>query len=81
MSDQDNGQVSTPQRPTTNDPGAWKAYWKIQGQRWRTEPEIDAERQRYLAGRHAIVPDTEKGLYPSPRDFLAGKIPACKEPI
>src|SRR6266566_2503616 len=64
MSDQDNGQVSTLQRPTTNDPDAWKAYWKAQGWHWRTEPEIDTERQKYLAERRAIVPDIEQGIYP-----------------
>src|SRR5437660_1455817 len=37
------------QRPANNDTEAWKAYWKEQGQLWRTEPEIDVERQKYLA--------------------------------
>ena len=64
MSDQDNGQVATIQRPTTNDPEAWKVYWEAQGWPWRTEPEIDAERQKYLAERRAIVPDIEQGIYP-----------------
>ncbi len=64
MSDQDNGQVSTLQCPITDDPEAWKAYWEAQGWPWRTEPEIDAERQKYLAERRAIVPDIEKGMYP-----------------
>src|SRR6266566_7021045 len=64
MSGQDNGQISTLQRPTTNDPKAWKTYWKAQGQPWRTEPEIDAERQKYLAERRAITPDMEKGISP-----------------
>src|SRR5947209_6861594 len=64
MSDQDNGQVSTLERPTTNDQEAWKAYWKVQGWHWRTEPEIDAERQKYLAERRAIVPDIKQGIYP-----------------
>ncbi len=64
MSDQDNGQVSTLQRPTTDDPMVWKAYWKAQGWSWRTEPEIDAERQKYLDERRAVVPDIEKGIYP-----------------
>jgi uncharacterized protein YjbI with pentapeptide repeats len=31
---------------------------------WRTEPEIDARRQRYVAERRAIVPDIERGVYP-----------------
>lgn len=64
MSNQDNGQVSTLQRPISDDPETWKSYWKAQGCAWRTEPEINAERQKYLAERRAIVPDIEKGIYP-----------------
>jgi uncharacterized protein YjbI with pentapeptide repeats len=64
MSEQDNGQVATLQRPTSDDPEEWIAYWEQQGQPWRTEPEIDEERQKYLAERRAIVPDTVKGVYP-----------------
>jgi uncharacterized protein YjbI with pentapeptide repeats len=64
MSDQDNGQVSTLQPPTTNDPDVWKTYWEAQGQPWRTEPEIDAARQKYLAERRTIVPNIEQGIYP-----------------
>jgi len=50
--------------PTTNDSEAWKAYWEAQGWPWRTEPEIDAQRQKYLAERRTIMPDFEKGIYP-----------------
>src|SRR2546429_693143 len=57
MSEQDNGKVATLQRPTTDDPNAWKTYWETQAQPWRTEPEIDAERQKYLAERRNIEPD------------------------
>src|SRR2546428_1738646 len=67
MSEQDNGKVTTvatPQRPTTNEPKAWKTYWEAQGQPWRTEPEIDIERQKYLAERRSITPNIEKGIYP-----------------
>jgi len=32
----------------TDDSETWKAYWKEQGQLWRTEPAIDEERQRRL---------------------------------
>lgn len=53
-----------PQRPTGDNPNEWKAYWTTQGMAWRTEPEIDEERQRYLAERRAIQPDIEKGVYP-----------------
>ena len=51
-------------RPTTNEPTAWCAYWQAQNQPWRTEPEIDAERQRYLSERRSITPDIERGVYP-----------------
>src|SRR6476661_4999164 len=59
MSEQEDKQVTTLQRPATDDPKAWKAYWSQRGQLWRTEPEIDVERQKYLAERRAIVPDVE----------------------
>lgn len=64
MSGQDGRQATVIQCPTTNDPEAWKAYWKAQGQFWRTEPEIDAERQAFLTERRSITPDIEQGLYP-----------------
>src|SRR6266487_2366510 len=35
-----------------------------QGQPWRTEPEIDEERQKYLAERRSIKPDIEQGIFP-----------------
>jgi uncharacterized protein YjbI with pentapeptide repeats len=31
---------------------------------WRTEPEIDHERQRFLAGCLATIPDFKQGIYP-----------------
>src|SRR4029078_2441473 len=55
---------TTPARPTTDDTDAWKAYWQAQSMPWRTEPEIPAERQTYLAERCAITPDIEQGIYP-----------------
>ncbi len=42
----------------------WRQYWQARGFSWRTEPEIDANRQRELGERRAIVPDIEKGIYP-----------------
>src|SRR5438132_243837 len=64
MAGQDGRPVTTIQRPFTNDPEAWKAYWKEQGQPWRTEPEIDAARKQFLADRRIIEPDIEKGIFP-----------------
>src|SRR5260221_1877063 len=53
------------QRPTSDDDReGWKAYWTAQGMAWRTEPEIDEERQRFLAERRAITPDIKNGIYP-----------------
>jgi hypothetical protein len=52
------------QRPTDDNREAWRAYWTAQGMPWRWEPEIDQERQQYLAQRRAIKPDIERGLYP-----------------
>ncbi len=42
----------------------WYRYWQAKGFPWRTEPEIDEERQKYLAERRAIIPDIKKGIYP-----------------
>ena len=53
-----------PTRPTTSQKGAWVAYWRESGLPWRTEPEIDVERQAYLRQRLAIQPDLEEGIYP-----------------
>jgi hypothetical protein len=53
-----------PQHPTTVDRDAWRAYWHAQGTPWRTEPELDEQRQRFLAERRAIAPDIEHGIYP-----------------
>jgi uncharacterized protein YjbI with pentapeptide repeats len=51
-------------RPVPDDFDTWPEYWKAQGMPWRTEPEIDEERQRYLAERRAALPDMEQGIYP-----------------
>ena len=51
-------------RPALDDQDAWKAYWATQGQAWRTEPEIDMERQRELSERRVIDPDAKEGIYP-----------------
>lgn len=64
MNEQERIQTFLPVQPTTDDRAAWHAYWQQLGQAWRTEPEVDAERQQYLAERRAIVPDIERGIYP-----------------
>jgi hypothetical protein len=58
-----NKQIHVLQRPANDDQEAWKIYWQAQGQLWRTEPEICAERQDYLTERLKCVPDIEQGVY------------------
>jgi uncharacterized protein YjbI with pentapeptide repeats len=54
-----------PQRPTSNDNSeGWKAYWTAQGMPWRTEAEIDKERQGYLAKRRVATPNYQRAAYP-----------------
>lgn len=75
MSEQRRQQISMPfllrtlfrpraKPPAINNKDAWPAYWQAQGQTWRTEPEIDTKRQKYLAQRRAIVPSIVQGIYP-----------------
>ncbi|HEX8035144.1 MAG TPA: pentapeptide repeat-containing protein [Ktedonobacterales bacterium] len=61
MSDEQKSELS---RPTTDDGASWRAYWAAQGQAWRTEPEIDGERQAYLRDRQRIQPHLGRGVYP-----------------
>ena len=63
-SKQDRTQTTTPQPPANDNKKAWLEYWKVQGQHWRIEPEIDVERQKYLEERRSITPDIEQGIYP-----------------
>src|SRR5258706_9380189 len=53
-----------PQRSANDDYEGWQAHWKAQGQPWRTEPEIDAERQEYLEEQRIIQPDFIQCIYP-----------------
>src|SRR5690349_9496856 len=62
--DVQNQQAEAIQRPTTDDRDEWKAYWQAQGMPWRTEPEIDKERQAYLAECRNTEPVLEEGIYP-----------------
>jgi uncharacterized protein YjbI with pentapeptide repeats len=51
------------QCPSTQDCQTWKEFWAKQGLEWRTEPEIDAERQAELTARRSITPDVAQGIY------------------
>ncbi len=64
MSEEEGAQVPLLPQPITSDSKAWKAYWEAQGQLWRTEPEIDAKRQKELDDRRKIVPDIKQAIYP-----------------
>jgi hypothetical protein len=68
-----------PVRPRTDDADAWKAYWRALGMPWRADPEIDPERQRYLAKRRASSVEIERGLYPF-RD-ADGRIPLTRADV
>jgi uncharacterized protein YjbI with pentapeptide repeats len=62
---QQNGkQTLAVQRPLNDDTEKWKAYWNTQGQPWRTEPEIDVARQKYLDEQRSIKPEIVNGIYP-----------------
>jgi uncharacterized protein YjbI with pentapeptide repeats len=50
--------------PGTDDREQWCAYWRTQNQPWRTEPEIDIQRQKELDARRAIIPDISQGIFP-----------------
>ena len=56
-------QATTQSRPASVDRTGWLAYWKAMGQEWRTEPEIDLERQQFLAERLAIQVNLDEGIY------------------
>ncbi len=52
------------ERPSDDNREAWRAYWRALGMPWRTEPEVDAQRQQFLAARRVITPDAGRGIYP-----------------
>ncbi|HEY0757075.1 MAG TPA: pentapeptide repeat-containing protein [Ktedonobacteraceae bacterium] len=57
-------QIELQQSPALQDSDAWRMHWETQGQAWRTEPEIAAERQADLRARLSIKPDLDHGIYP-----------------
>src|SRR5947208_68340 len=62
MSEQNGIKATTLQLPIPNK-DRWLIHWWQQGQRWRTEPEIDAERQKYLEEQRNKY-DFIKHIYP-----------------
>jgi hypothetical protein len=63
-SKQNSTQEPALQHPANDDKEAWKAYWEAHGQSWRSEPEIDTERQKFLDERRRVPPDIKQGIYP-----------------
>ena len=59
MSEQEDKPLSQPKRPTTNKRDDWHNYWKELGYTWRTEPEIDAQRQAELNNLRLILRDID----------------------
>lgn len=57
-------QAPAAQRPANNVKEGWKAYWEAQEQIWRTEKEVDKERQKYLSERLRIIPNIEQSIFP-----------------
>ncbi len=58
-----NIQTTIQTRPTIADRTQWPDYWKAMGQTWRTEPEIDLDRQQFLRERLVIEVDLDEGVY------------------
>ncbi len=50
--------------PSDDDQNAWSVYWTACGQPWRTQPEIELERQQQLKACRAIVPNPQTRTYP-----------------
>jgi uncharacterized protein YjbI with pentapeptide repeats len=53
-----------PQRPANDDIYAWSVIWRALGQPWRTEPEIDEEREKYLGERRNITTNFQRDIHP-----------------
>jgi uncharacterized protein YjbI with pentapeptide repeats len=49
----------------------WCTHWRLQGQPWRSEPEISEERQTELAERRAVAAAIAQGSFPFAGDELA----------
>jgi uncharacterized protein YjbI with pentapeptide repeats len=62
---QDHPSSPAPSTPApAHDAVTWQAFWKQQGQPWRSEPPIDEERQQLLASSLQVDADIEQGKYP-----------------
>lgn len=52
------------QNSMDNDCDIWRDYWRTRNQPWRTEPEIDVERQATLNKYLITITNNEYGIYP-----------------
>ena len=64
MNEPDVSAIFVEQQPAVHDRDAWQAMWARQGQAWRMEPEISAERQAELSSHLSVAPDVARGIYP-----------------
>jgi uncharacterized protein YjbI with pentapeptide repeats len=74
LTSEQDGTTQSPaqQRPHNVDKDEWENHWATvqpkewfeEWSYWRTEPEIDTKRQKYLAERRSITPNLEQGIYP-----------------
>jgi hypothetical protein len=51
-------------RPTNRAEDTRRAYWKAQGQPWRTEQITSEERKQFLSDRRKIKPNWLQGIHP-----------------
>lgn len=63
--------ASVHQLPSLDDHDAWPAYWQGQGQPWRTEPEIEMQRQERLSRLRATAASIEQSIYPFKSEKLS----------
>jgi uncharacterized protein YjbI with pentapeptide repeats len=63
-SKQNNLQPLAWQRPRNDDKAVWRAHWTSQEQPWRTEPEIDTARQKYLEKCLYSITKEKQNSYP-----------------
>ena len=64
MSRQYKRSLSRPVPPNSNEHHAWPAYWQAQNQAWRTEQQIDKQRQEELTTCRANKSNVDEGIYP-----------------
>jgi hypothetical protein len=62
MSGSESSSLPLPARPSIDDRDVWRIYWQQLGQPWRTEPEINEERQKDLAEPVGAIPPYKVSL-------------------